>query len=47
MKDEKYDRDYCPECGWLMDEIFFYGNNGMYLRSCCTFCGYNEVTPHG
>jgi hypothetical protein len=34
--------NYCPECGWMMDEIIFYGNNGYYLRDCCTFCGYSE-----
>lgn len=31
---------YCPECGWNMDAVIFYGNNGAYLRACCTFCGY-------
>lgn len=33
---------YCPYCGWMMDIIHWFGNNGYELRYTCTFCGHLE-----
>jgi hypothetical protein len=34
---------YCPDCGYNLYPVIFYGNNGCYLRAWCSFCGYIET----